>query len=140
MLGRIRNLPQAVKVGFYWVKATDMASRSNYDEALEYLEKIEAITKSMPDVSLLKGLMYLKLERHEECIRTMIESAEQIAEYRKYSEADKLYLKGYASLCCNRSANALGMPNQTLIQVDLQKIDPTRVQQKLKDIFPLKSK
>ncbi len=138
MRKRMRHLKTATKVALYWDKATDLASKANYDDALKYLEKIEALTDSLPDVLVLKGLMYLRLQREEECIKVMLKAVEKISGYGKYSDFDKLYLKGYAALCCERAAANLGMQNKKIIDVDYREIKPEKVKRHLRQNFPFR--
>ena len=135
----LRKLLMAPKIAVLWVRAQDATSKKSYEDALNLVEKIEKLSSSQPDVFILKGLLYYRLGKYGLSIKTMIKADNLVMSYKRYSDADKLYLKGFAAACCERAARKLGIEDQKIIPMDYREINLDKVKSHLKTNFPLRN-
>lgn len=95
-LGAIMGIWGRVKATIQWDRALNMAAASQYNEALDALDKYALNMTEGIEQLLLRGHVLLNLGRAAECISVIEEALQRISASRSRSEMEKRYLSCYA--------------------------------------------
>lgn len=120
-------------------RAVSSISESQYQEALRCLDKAEKLIGQHPEILLSRAYCFLRLGRYNECLKVALSSIEKVdARRTTYSDWDKNYLKFYASVCCAKASNYLGIDNPYDPGFMRKDIRLEKVRSYLKRNFPLR--
>jgi hypothetical protein len=141
-----------VRAARWWVKALDLASKAQYEQALEYLKLMEAtdLSSRTGGVSryevygrLLKALLLVDTNRYDEALDVLEAVVHQIDSITSMNDELK-YLRCYASVLGHEAANHLvelrrNTGFESLFTINYRTVDLKRVPLHIKRKFPLRT-
>jgi len=147
MIGRwITNVRRAR----WWVKALDLTSKSQFEQALHYADLVEChLDGAVGEVSkydiyckLLKGFLLGSLKRNEEALEVLAAVQRDILRVGFMTDELK-YLRCYGAVLGHeamRSIPAKRLPShaESLLKVDYENVDLAKVLSNVKRTFPLR--
>lgn len=138
------NLYKAVKVGLFWNAAIEAASKSDYQAALDKMERIrETVPPSVKDM-LFEGYLLYANGQDKLAIERLAKAHRILSETATVSDSETRYLQTYASFFGLRALKLLDDDRKRydeigkIFEMGFNKIDLTQIPRNLRRIFPLR--
>ena len=137
-------LYKAVKVALYWNAAIEAGSKSDYQAALDKMERIrETIRPGVKDV-LYEGYLLFATGQYLLAIERLAEAHHMLSETARISGPEMTYLKTYASYFGLRALKLIDDDRKryedigNIFVLEYTKIDIAEIPRRLRRIFPLR--
>lgn len=127
------------RASIYWVSSLNLASREEYEKALQKIIKIEKNFPDKVEVTLFKGYLLFATDRDDLALRTLLNATDLIDKSSKYNPEEKKYLLCYASLFGEKLTDSRTDNKKYPFKVDFEAVDLKKVRRALKDNYPLRA-
>lgn len=121
-----------------WSQALDLAANENFSAALDVVREMESLGASRSELTLLKGVLLLKVGDHADALETLIVSYERISRDPTLAPPNRKYLMCFASVWGQKALQSLGRDVDTPFDVDFREVPLKDVQRAYKRKFPLR--
>ncbi len=138
------HLYKAVKVALYWDAAIEASSKSDYQTALNKMERIrETVPMGVKD-KLFEGYLLYATGQDKLAIDRLAEAHRILSETTRVSDSEGIYLKTYASYFGLRALELIDDDRnkyediESTFVLEYDKIDLPEISRSLRRIFPLR--
>ena len=136
----IKKIVNACRSSYYWVKALQSASRSEYIESLAYLASAEKLVGRRLEFCALRGSVEAMNANYSEGIRNSSLAVTMLDKSKKLNDDEKKYMKYFLQTVMLKCSKKLSFEN-TQLEAELNKepnIDLRNVHKRFFMNFPIK--
>jgi len=134
----VERIKLVIRIARMWSQALDLAANEDFSTALRVVREMESLGASRSELTLLKGVLLLKVGDPEEALEALIAAYERISRDPAIAPPNNKYLMCFASVWGRRALQSADREVQTPFIVDFRDVPLKLVARPYKRKFPLR--